>query len=94
MYDSFGRRCPIHTTVSHPCPICATPGTTAATPSNVVLAGVNYQTESAVPYNTPAPRVLKHDPLLGLADSLGLDEHLDDPRDRVRPLPSLPIRLL
>lgn len=58
-------------------------------PDNAVIDGINYQAETAIAYNTIAPPSRKHDPMLGLAEQLGLDEHWDDPRDRVPPPPLL-----
>lgn len=58
-------------------------------PDNAVIDGINYQAETAIAYNTVPPASRKHDPMLSLAEQLGLDEHWDDPRDRVPPPPLL-----
>ena len=82
MYNTEGRRCPVHPTVIRSCPICATPGTTAATPATVILAGIDYQAETDTPYNTPQPFSRKHDNMEGFAMEHGLDEHWDDRHER------------
>lgn len=92
MYDTEGRYCPKHPTLVHPCQICANPSSVVNpdSPDGTVVNQVNWQFESQIPYNTTAPHREKHDPQRHLAERLGLDDHLDDPRDRVPPPPLLP----
>jgi hypothetical protein len=93
VYDPKGRMCPVHPTMVHPCQICAEPQTVVPvhSPAPTLIAGVNWEAQSQVPYNTPMPVSEDRPPLLNLQERLGLDDHLDDPADRVLPPPPLPL---
>lgn len=95
-YNTEGKVCSVHPTIPRPCEICTTPSSVvpAHSPDNVVIDGVNWQAQAQTPYNTVQPNRPKHDPLLCLAAELGLDPHLDDPRDRVRPPVLWPVPFL
>ncbi len=90
-YDPKGRRCPVHPTLPHPCAVCATPGTTATTPADSVIADVNWENQAETPYNMPMPnRDEDYHPFASLAEHLGLDDHLDDPALPAPPPPLPP----
>lgn len=93
MYDTEKRYCPKHPTLVHPCQICGNPTSkvAASAPDNTVVDGVNWQTESQTPYNTPEPIGYKYVPHEQLSRDLGLDRYLDDPADRVPPRPLPPV---
>lgn len=92
MYDPDARYCPKHPTLVHPCQICANPSSkvSPSAPDNTVVDNVNWQREAQTPYNTPQPRGYDYEYATGLKARLGLDSHLDDPRDRVPPQPLPP----
>lgn len=92
VYDPRNRYCPVHPTVVHPCSVCATPGLDSAVlPADTPIADVDWEAESATPYNTLAPqRDRTYNFQRKLAEHLGLDEHLDDPKERQQAPPQLP----
>lgn len=60
MYDTYGRMCPTHPTLAHPCQLCGeierdVPNP-AALPANTVVKGIDWKKETDIPYNTPRPR--------------------------------------
>lgn len=96
MYDPKGGYCPKHPTLPNPCQICATPSIQVDpnSPDNTLVQQVNWQAEAQIAYNTVAPVTNDYDPMLGLAERLGLDEHWDNPRDRqVPPPPTIPMKI-
>lgn len=95
MYDTEGRYCPKHPTLVNPCQICANPTSKVSSdaPDNTVVDQVNWQQEAQTPYNTPMKKGYTYEYASGLKAQLGLDAHLDDPRDRVPPQPLPPVLL-
>lgn len=87
MYDTRGRTCPKHPNLVHPCQICANPSSKVSSdaPENTIVDNVNWFLQSHIPYNTEAPRSLRHDNTQHFAEREGLDAHWDNPNDKVLP---------
>lgn len=87
MYDTRGRTCPKHPNLVHPCQICANPSSKVSSDAaeNTIVDDVNWFFQSHIPYNTKAPRSLRHDNMQHFAEREGLDAHWDDPNDKVLP---------
>lgn len=84
--DGRIRYCSIHTTMVHPCQICATPGTVPSQDPTAPIAGVNWQAEGQIVYNTPAPPPVPPGP----TDEriVELDDYLTRPSEN--PMPRSP----